>query len=354
VESIEARILRAELRGDILQWRRLLDDDSRHGSGGWAEVMPTAAAMAAWRRFGERDLRLATRFAQRFVEAAPGADNFPHWEVEAVLRGLLGEELLLRSVDGKRAGAIMHALLFALVDDLQLDDEQVDDLLLAAERAVADAYDHEKRPPQGAPDPPMLDGTMHQRTGHRYLTDADLQQFRAANDPASGTSSRPRPTQKSRLRGRKAALRGQATLAGRCVKASMLRHSDERRHLEATLKRLGGIDLPLMVRAAFAVAVPQQFAPNADLREIAEFVAATRTFYDQLHLMDTEYLVRAALGETIAAPAMEVRAEILAKTLMLGTIADWWDRDDAAIDQVIAEAERNLAEEGYSLRVSGA
>jgi hypothetical protein len=129
-------MLWAELRGCEGEWRRLGAQLSlEHG---FLEVMPFAFVMLARRRFGQvRDLREVTRFVAAFNELAPPRHRLEARAAEAVIRSILGESHLADAVDRERTGLIMYALLFALVDDLCLDDLELRDVLRAAETAVS-------------------------------------------------------------------------------------------------------------------------------------------------------------------------------------------------------------------------
>ncbi|AGZ43464.1 hypothetical protein AFR_26000 [Actinoplanes friuliensis DSM 7358] len=337
LQSLEARTLSAELRGDEETWRRLHALDDGEGSL-WAEVMPTALVLAAVRRFGRGDLRLITVFVRKFL-ARRGDDVFPAASVEAVLRGVLGEDLLFRSVEPAEAGDIMYALLFALVDDLDLDDEQADGLLAAVEKQLEVDRRAFGVPPEGPPDAPVLPDVMHRRTRKPYLSSDDL----VPSPEADGI-----PAPRRSRRGTRNAV--PSTLAGRFIRAAMLRKSEERRHLSSVLKDLGTDDATILTRATFVVAVRRHFSPSVHLREISDLAAAAQAaFYPALNLMATEFMVRAALGEVVPDPGLSVHDEILARTLVLGTFADWWERDEAVVGSVIARAEADVAEAGGSL-----
>ena len=272
-------MLCAEMRGDEQLWRGLpkLDDGER---GGWVEVMPTALAIAVAQRFGQEDLRLLTVFVRRFLERDQHRE-FSAADVEAVLRGVLGEQLLLASVDPGLAIEIMYALLFALVDELELSDEQADGLLAAAEQQMAAADREIGPPPEGPPDLPVLADRMHRRTRQRYLS-ADDGATPATKNPAESApgglgrlfgGSR---AKQSGRRGSAAATGKPASLAGRFLSATMLRHSDERRRLSAIVHELGNDDVTRLSRVAFTVAVRRHFSPDVHLRDIADLAATTR------------------------------------------------------------------------------
>ncbi|MET8149102.1 hypothetical protein ACIBSW_39610 [Actinoplanes sp. NPDC049668] len=354
LQSLEARMLSAELRGDE-QGRRELDALDPSDESGWAEVMPVAVAMAAQRRFGPHDLRLITVFVRRFLARDPHG-VFSAADVEAVLRGVLGEELLFNSVDRATCGEIMYALLFALVDELELSDEQADGLLVAAERRVAAEYRGVEVPPEGPPDAPVITRGTRRRTRRPYLGgDVSMPAAPETPKPARGALGRVFGGRKSRPArpGRGARNTSPSTLAGRFFSAAMLRHSEERIRLSAILHESGSDDVTRLGRVVFAVAVHIQFRPDSHLREISDLIAAAHGYYSDLDLMATEYMVRAALGEDVPEPDLTVDDEMLIRMLVLGTLADLWKRDEPAVNAMIVQAEANLVEAGGSLAPAG-
>jgi hypothetical protein len=66
---------------------------------------------------------MTTRFAQRFVDSPPEADRFLVRHVDTALRVALGDQYLLRAAGIDAVGETTCALLFALVDDLELNDQ---------------------------------------------------------------------------------------------------------------------------------------------------------------------------------------------------------------------------------------
>ncbi len=139
-------------------------------------------------------------------------------------------------------------------------------------------------------------------------------------------------------------------MAGQYALASMLRQRDRRLELEAILRQRGRGDIPRMMRATFAVAIPQRFGQRVHLSKIGAFVTDVRdNFYEPLALMRTEYLIRCALGEDLTVPGLEIYEEILAKSLVLGAIADYWNRDEAKLAAAVVQAESNVAASGYEL-----
>lgn len=345
----EARMLSAELRGDEEQWRRLRDVDREEG--GWFEIMPVAFAMAAVRRFGqEADGRLVTRFVARFLERAPQERTFGARDVEAVLRGVLGEERLLAAVDAKQAGEIMYSVLFALVDELGLGDDQVDGLLAAAEQAVALAYSAGE-PPEGSQTPPTLDGGIHRRSWRPYLSADDVQPRPRSSRRLSWR--RPGPGKAGSPRSRPgASVAEPSSLAGRYLSASMLRRSQERVRLLEILKRVAYDDISVIVKPAFEIAVRQYFQPGGDVREVRQFVADVQRAFTELDLIQAEFLIRAALGEDVEVSDIVPRDEMFAKTAMLLGTADMWQRDENAVNSVVVQAEGFVAETGHTLAIS--
>lgn len=131
----EARMLLAEFRGDEERWRRLSAELEREKCG--LDVMQAAFHLAVLRRFGGGvELRDVTRFVREFNAAAPEEARVPPREAEAAIRVSLGEEHLAESMAGEVLGNIRYALLFALADDLALDDDEVVGLLRSAEDVI--------------------------------------------------------------------------------------------------------------------------------------------------------------------------------------------------------------------------
>ncbi|MEU5531461.1 hypothetical protein ABZ744_31460 [Micromonospora chersina] len=130
--SLQAQLLRAELRGDEREWRRLLDLNRQ--AGGEFGVMPAAFVLLLHRWFaGIKDRRDVTRCVARYNSAAPPEHRVPTREAEAVLRANLGEPHLADLVDEETTLLIMYSLLFWLVHELRLSEEQMDDLVVAAD-----------------------------------------------------------------------------------------------------------------------------------------------------------------------------------------------------------------------------
>ncbi|MFI7517320.1 hypothetical protein ACIBVK_27865 [Micromonospora echinofusca] len=96
--------------------------------------MPAAFVLLLHRRFRDvEDRREVTRFVLGYNAAAPPTQRVPPRQAEAVLRANLGEAHLAELVDDVATARIMYALLFALVDDLALSEDEIDDLITAAD-----------------------------------------------------------------------------------------------------------------------------------------------------------------------------------------------------------------------------
>ncbi len=359
MRSAEARMLSAELRGDERQWRRLRTEPAR---GWWLDVMPVACTVAARRRFGRyTDRRIVTHFATRFVELSPDGARFTARDVDAVIRGITGEDSLLLPLEPELVNRIMYAALFALVDDLQLDDKAVDALLAEAENEIAAAHAAMPTPPP-APDVPPVELGLHQRTHRRYLGDDDhwpqrLPELRPPRELAGidGFGEVVVPPLDHTGRAQKDRQRGSGQLpssrAGRSVRASLLRDQAEQNRIG----EVANADLLRVTRSAFSVALRRYLHPDPDVREIAALVALTRNvFHADLDPMKAEYIARAAMGEQVPLDGLTSKDVYLACSLMLGTIVDWWHQDAPTVNAVIVEAEEAVSESGYVLVRAGA
>lgn len=162
-------MLRAEIDGDEVQWRKYLDE--YRAEGGCLEIMQVAFYMLTQRRFGRvKDLRDVMRFVNRINHLAPPEEQLPPREAEAILRRALGEPHIAATVDDQAAGNITYALFFVLVDDLQLAPAAVDRLLLGAEQIITQVER------SGAPLPFRVD------TGSAVVIGPDKMQRRLPKD----------------------------------------------------------------------------------------------------------------------------------------------------------------------------
>lgn len=338
-QTSEGQLLSAELRGEESVWRRLRGAMS---SDEWWEVVPVAFVLAARRRFTpDVDRRTATRFAVRFVAQAPSGAVFSARDVEAVLRGVTGEDAILAAVAAETRVRIMYAVLFALADDLELDDAAVDELVVQAEQQIAAAYRAVDVPLAGPADAPSITFDFHRRAGRRYLNDDDVLPSRP------GRPRRPRsPLDDKKARKKRREVPRPSTLAGRYLRATLRRDDVER----ARIGEVSNADLLRIHRSAVGAALASYLYPDPSLPEITALVTLTRdTYYADLDVMKTEHVARAALYEDVPLEGLTSKDVYLASSLMLMIIADWWEQDDAAISSVAVAAEAKVAATGYQL-----
>lgn len=133
---------------------------------------------------------------------------------------------------------------------------------------------------------------------------------------------------------------------GRFLRATMLRQSN---HLElhAEVKKHGSKGSAALIRATFEVAVRRYFPRDVDLRIISAFVQEMRkAFGPAVPVLETEAMIRAALGEDLPTDDIGLQPEIEAKTLTLAGLADRWDRDESVVNSVLVEAEKLVRQRG--------
>lgn len=342
--SLQARLLRAELAGDEREWRRLLALNRQ--DGGAFEVMPTAFAMLLHRRFGGvTDRREITRFVSRYNAIAPSAHRVPPREAEAVLRAGLGETHLAELVDDATMYRVVYALLFMLVDDLALSEEEVDSLVTAADRAtriIADSLG------PTAPEPltnlTMIAGDDEMRWRPPRHVDG------AAADTTSRRVDSDGPGAKKRRRAQRAGrVAGQPlTLMGRFLRASMLRQKEESDRLAERFPEFSSLPSLHVMIASFDIAVRRLFTPAADLAEISNFVVAMReAFGPDLPSLETEALIRHILGDDVEIDDIPPSIRTQAMVFVLMAAADYLERDTDKVDAIVSEAENGVFGRGF-------
>ena len=311
------------------------DRDAALDPHDWPLALVSAAfAGAVARRFAGRfDRRMTTRFATRMVRHAPGADRFLVRHVDTVLRMATGDAHLYGAVVADESTAedhlrIPYATLLALVDDLELDDDQVRALLAEAGAAAGAAGE------RGPMDLSELDLGGFRRTHRRYLADRDWLPARPAVLRAPRGPGAVRRTGRPESR------------AGRYVHEFLLARGPG---------GLGPDDVPYpdllrVMRSAFALAIDRHLHPDADVREIDQLVVAAQGIHPELDFMKTEYLARTGLGERVPMDGITGADVYGACSLMLAAIAARWDFHDAALTSVVLEAEESVGRSGYRLR----
>jgi hypothetical protein len=135
---------------------------------------------------------------------------------------------------------------------------------------------------------------------------------------------------------------------GQFLRATMLRWEDERVRLSAEVKRTGSVGANALICAAFEVAVRRWFTRGLDLREISGFAAdMRRAFGPEVPMLEVDALIRGELGDEVSTDDIDIRQEIGAKVLTLCSVADLLDRDEAAVNAILIEAEAIAKERGF-------
>jgi hypothetical protein len=311
LRTTEGALLWADYRGDGRRWHHLRPRLEANG------VTTAAASVAAIRRFhGVRELREVAWFVAAHNAAAPDEHLLPRLEAEAFVRAALGEPHLLDAVDRRTRAEVARGLLLSLVDDLGLGDHDVHDLLREAEATATE--------PAGYP--PTMGWRPHARLNvvpaprlpdaMAALVDGDLDDARArALRIAAGPRSR----------------------EGRWLRALLLNH---RGRAAAGVERRAEPVTVALVDRAFVAAVTHHFAPDADLRAIAAVVRGIRDVYgESVPLLETEALIRRALGEDTSAYVLEDRLGLVTRATVLLGLAELWADDLTIVNTVVAEAE---------------
>jgi hypothetical protein len=138
--SIDSAVaeLRAFLTLDMDLHRRLSEAQDADGRRAFAAVLTIAFTRAAEKRFGERPAADDMISFVADARARTVGPSCPPEDAEKVLRGVLGEEELLASVDMRARGAAQNAMLFAITHENDKAPAQIDGLLAqAAEEAEA-------------------------------------------------------------------------------------------------------------------------------------------------------------------------------------------------------------------------
>jgi hypothetical protein len=335
--SAEARWLSAALRGDDAECARVLRRELPEGPQ--VEVVVPACLLAARRLFDERwDLRVITVFAQRVVERGPADDAVIPRYIEGFLRGMLGEMDLLTD-DSAFTLEIPRVALFAMVDELALDDGAIDELLVEAEVETAKAKGLGLLESELDGDATLPDAGPWRRTYRRYLTDDD---FVPRRHP---TPRRPLVFSPEKAKGRRQGIAAPVSKAGRYLRSQTRRKDTD----EWDLDQIPNADLLRVARNAFAAAVVRYLPPDPDISEIAALAGeARKSFRSEPNLMKAEYLVRTAMLEKMPLDGITSADVYISCVCMVSIIFDWWDSDDAA-SVIMAKAEEMVERKGHVL-----
>lgn len=112
------------------------------------------------------------------------------------------------------------------------------------------------------------------------------------------------------------------------------------------LDKLGWQGGPQIIGAAFAIAVNRRFDSATDAREITRFVAETRSQYEeggQLPALETEGLIRAALGEVELADSIRPETALKVQIAIIGTLLQDANFTEPQLEEFIAEVEETAA-----------
>jgi hypothetical protein len=338
LRSAEVRWLHAALTGDDRERERIARGELAGGLP--FEVSVAACTLLAGRLFDERwDRRLISTFAERVVATMPAASALLPRHIEASLRGMTGEAELLTPANYEGGPGIVLAPLFALADELALDDGAVGALLVEAEREAAKAA--LLTMPQEPGDDPVPAGDQWRRINRRYLTDNDfpVREHAVARQPRRFPADR-YPVRRWRRKPEP------ASVAGRYLRNLVLRQHDR----EPRVSEVSDVDVFKMTRAAFTIAVKMYLHPDPELVETMALASAARaTFWADLDLLKTEYLTRWILGEKMTFTGITRRDVYASCSLQLAAIIDAWDNDDVAVCAILVEAERDVAASGHVL-----
>ena len=146
---------------------------------------------------------------------------------------------------------------------------------------------------------------------------------------------------------------GPSTMAGRWIRATMLRQPQLREHYRARLHAgPGGMsrdDLEV-IRAASKLAVRRVFSPEDDVRKITRFVLDLRERFGPQApgALEIEALIRADLGETdVATDDIPQLTVLAAATLTAALIAFQHALTDADVDGLVTAAESSARSHGW-------
>ncbi|WP_323373412.1 Holliday junction ATP-dependent DNA helicase RuvA [Plantactinospora alkalitolerans] len=112
------------------------------------------------------------------------------------------------------------------------------------------------------------------------------------------------------------------------------------------LDKLGWQGGPQVIGAAFAIAVNRRFESVSDARAITRFVAETRSQYEggsQLSALETEGLIRAALGEVELADTIKPDTALTIQITIIGALLQDANFTDPQLEEFIAEVEQAAA-----------
>jgi hypothetical protein len=142
---------------------------------------------------------------------------------------------------------------------------------------------------------------------------------------------------------------GPRTVYGNYLRAYSLRQADRRREMLAELDRKGWDDSIPVLETAFDLAVNRLFRPDSDLAEITAFVAGVRDAFGAKNVpaLEAEAIIRESLGEDTQTDDIDGDVYFTIKVLVICGVVDVLKYTESQIDELLVEAERQVAAEGY-------
>jgi hypothetical protein len=124
-----------------------------------------------------------------------------------------------------------------------------------------------------------------------------------------------------------------------------------RRRLLGELEKTGFVGVPEFLSAAFQLAARKRFAYDEDIRNITDFIKELRYRFgaENVPLMETEAMIRDALGEDVSLDGIAYKKSLELKGLVFVGVADNLDLPDDEIDALITKAELIVDSQGHRL-----
>ncbi len=142
---------------------------------------------------------------------------------------------------------------------------------------------------------------------------------------------------------------GPRTLFGAFLRASCLRQTARRQEMLAELNRKGWDDSNMVLGTTFDLAVNRLFRPDSDLREITAFVSEVQAAFGAQNIpaLEAEAIIRDSLGEDAPVDDIDGRLYSTIKVVLICGVTDVLKYTERQADELLVEAERQVAAEGY-------
>jgi hypothetical protein len=117
----------------------------------------------------------------------------------------------------------------------------------------------------------------------------------------------------------------------------------------AELDRKGWDDAGVILDTTFDLAVNRLFRPDSDLPEITAFVAEVRAAFGAQNVpaLEAEAVIRDSLGEDAPVDDIDGEVYVTIKVAVVCGVVDVLKYTESQIDELLVEAERQVAAEGY-------